>query len=416
MTSLATAPMRRSRLARVAAVGGAALLATTVLSSPAAARSAKLPDATARPLVAAPGVNTIALDKVADVTNPVLAISPPADPRLFIVQQGGRIRILKGGSLLGTDFLDIADRVSKGGEQGLLGLAFHPGYATNRRFFVNYTDTGGDTVVREYRAYSGTPDRANENTARTIIRINQPFSNHNGGMLAFGRDGYLYIGMGDGGDSGDPGNRAQDKDSLLGKMLRIDVDRTQGSKNYRSPATNPYVGEPGRNEVWQRGLRNPWRFSFDRTTGNLLIGDVGQRAWEEIDFARRTSSGPGRGVNWGWRVMEGAHCYRPSSGCNRDGKRLPLHEYGHSGARCAVTGGYVYRGSAIPALQGWYVFGDYCSGEVWALDPTDPRPADSIRLLGDGSGRLVSGFGQDAAGELYLTDHGHDAVYRIVPG
>ena len=158
-------------------------------------------------------------------------------------------------------------------------------------------------------------------------------------------DGYLYIGMGDGGDGGDPGNRAQDKDSLLGKMLRIDIDRTQGSKRYRSPSSNPYVGEPGLNEIWQRGLRNPWRFSFDRATGNLLIGDVGQQDWEEIDLARRTSTGPGRGFNWGWRVMEGIHCYRPSSGCNKDGKILPLLEYGHGGGKCAVSGGYVYRGS-----------------------------------------------------------------------
>ena len=414
MSRPAAAAARR-RLTTVVAAASAALLAAALVAGPAVARTTKVPDAAARPVAGAPSAATVSLDKVANVSNPVLAISPPGDDRLFIVQQGGRIRIVENDSLLPDAFLDIRSLVSKGSEQGLLGLAFHPDYATNRRFFVNFTNRDGDTVIREYRASAGNPNRASTSTARKILKINQPFSNHNGGMLAFGPDGYLYIGMGDGGSGGDPGNRAQDKNSLLGKMLRIDIDHTSGSKNYRSPSTNPYVGEPGANEVWQRGLRNPWRFSFDRVTGDLLIGDVGQGEWEEIDLARRTANGPGRGLNFGWRVMEGTHCYRPSSGCNKAGKVLPIAEYGHGGGKCSVTGGYVYRGTAIPDLQGWYVFGDYCSGEVWALDPTDPRPAAKVRILGDGSGRLVSGFGEDADGELYLADQGSDAVYRIVP-
>jgi glucose/arabinose dehydrogenase len=408
-------PRRAAARARIAVLVG--MVAAMLLPGPAAAVTSRVPDA-AGPAAAAPTGSTVRLQKVADVTNPVLAISPPGDDRLFIVLKGGRIRILDGGTLLPEPFLDIAGLVSGGSEQGLLGLAFHPGYASNRRFYVNFTSTAGTTVVREYRASSSNPDRAVPSSARTILRIGQPYANHNGGMLAFGRDGYLYIGMGDGGSGGDPGNRAQDRDSLLGKMLRIDVNGTSGSRNYRVPSSNPYVGRPGRNEVWQRGLRNPWRFSFDRSTGDLWIGDVGQGRYEEVDRARRTSSGPGRGVNWGWRVMEGSHCYRPSSGCNRDGKRLPLVEYSHArNGRCAVTGGYVYRGSAIPALRGWYVYGDYCSGEVWAVAAGASRSsAAPVRLLGAGSGRLVSGFGQDADGELYLCDLANDAVYRIVPG
>jgi glucose/arabinose dehydrogenase len=412
--SAVTAPARR-RLATAVAVASAALLTTALVAGPVVAHSARQPDATTRPVPAAPSASTVALVKVADVANPVLAVSPPGDDRLFIVLQGGRIKLYKDNELLGTDFLDIHTLVSKGGEQGLLGLAFHPDFAENRRFFVNFTNRDGDTVIREYRASSSNPDRAATDTAKNILKIHQPYSNHNGGMIAFGPDGYLYIGMGDGGDAGDPGNRAQDKDKLLGKMLRIDVDRTAGGKRYRSPSTNPYVGKPGANEVWQRGLRNPWRFSFDRATGDLLIGDVGQYRLEEIDLARRTSSGPGRGKNFGWRVMEGTRCYRPASGCDKSGKTLPIAEFGHGGGRCAVTGGYVYRGNDIPDLVGWYIYGDYCSGEVWALDPTQPRPIDPVRIMVASSGRLVSGFGEDATGELYLCDQASDAVYAIVP-
>jgi len=367
------------RTLRVVALGAA--LVASMLPASASAMTQVPPAAGAMP-VAAPTGSTIALVKVADVNNPVLAISPKGDTtRLFIVAKGGRIRIVKNGNLLSTPFLDISGKVSTGGEQGLLGLAFHPSFASNRRLYVNFTNTSGDTVIREYKASASNPDVVDPGSGRTIIRINQPYSNHNGGMIAFGRDGYLYIGMGDGGDAGDPGNRAQDKGSLLGKMLRINVNGTSGSRQYRVPASNPYVGRAGRDEIWQRGLRNPWRWSFDRSTGSLWIGDVGQGRYEEVDRATRTSSGPGRGINWGWRVMEGSHCYRPASGCDTGGKRLPLVEYSHSSnSRCAVSGGFVYRGSAIPSLEGWYVYGDYCSGEVWAVSATASRPASPVRL------------------------------------
>jgi glucose/arabinose dehydrogenase len=364
---------------------------------------------------AAPNGSTIALAKVADVTAPVLAISAgDGTSRLFIVEKGGRIRIVKNGSLLATPFLDISGSVSRGGEQGLLGLAFHPAFETNRKFYVNFTNTSGNTVVREYKASSSNPDRTASGSGRTLLQIGQPYANHNGGMLAFGRDGYLYIGTGDGGSAGDPGNRAQSIKTLLGKMLRIDVNGTTSTKPYRIPRSNPYVGRPGLNEIWQRGLRNPWRFSFDRSNGNLWIGDVGQGTWEEVDRAVRTSTGPGKAVNWGWRVMEGRHCYKPSTGCNTSGKKKPLVEYKHADGRCSVTGGYVYRGSGIPALRGYYVYGDYCTGEVWAVAAGASAPATGIRLLD--TSRMISGFGQDDRGELYLCDIAGGGVYRIVAG
>lgn len=397
-----------------------AVLAAALLPSPAAAMTTptRLADglgASASVTPAAPTGTTIALAKVASVPAPVLAVSPKGDAhRLFIVSKTGQIRIVKDGALLATPFLDITSQVSTGGEQGLLGLAFHPGFATNRKLYVNFTDLNGNTVIREYKASATTPDTAVPASARTLMRITQPYANHNGGMVAFGQDGYLYIGMGDGGSAGDPGNRAQSTGSLLGKMLRIDVNGTTGSLAYRIPATNPYATTTGRDEIWQRGLRNPWRFSFDTATGNLWIGDVGQGTWEEVDRVVRTTSGPGRGVNWGWRVMEGRHCYNPATGCSTAGKRLPLTEYSHAGGRCAITGGYVYRGSAISALKGWYVYGDYCTGEVFAVSAAAPTPATPVKLLGTGSGRMISGFGQDAAGELYLCDLAGDTVYRIV--
>jgi glucose/arabinose dehydrogenase len=408
-------PSRRFRPLRITVLGAA--LVAGLLPGPAAAATAPARLTDGAGIAAAPTGSTVRLAKVADVTDPVLAVGArDGTGRLFIVAKDGRIRIVKGGTLLPTPFLDISGSVSGGGEQGLLGLAFHPSFKTNRRFYVNYTNTGGDTVIRQYRASASNPDVVERGSGRTILRIAQPYANHNGGMIAFGRDGYLYIGTGDGGDGGDPGNRAQRLDSLLGKMLRINVNGSTATRNYLVPSSNPYVGKPGRNEIWQRGLRNPWRFSFDRSTGNLWIGDVGQGAYEEVDRAVRTTSGPGKAVNWGWRVMEGAHCYLPASGCNRTGKRLPLVEYSHdSNGRCAVTGGYVYRGSAIPALRGWYVYGDYCSGEVWAVASGASRPASPVRLLDAGSGRLVAGFGEDNGGELYLCDHASDAVYRIVP-
>jgi glucose/arabinose dehydrogenase len=366
---------------------------------------------------AAPSAAAVKLTVVATgLSDPVLATSPnDGTQRLFIVQKTGSIRIVQNGVLQPGTFFDISKWVSKGGEQGLLGLAFHPSFKTNRKFYVNYTDVNGNTVVREYKASATSPNHVQSGSGRTIIRIAQPYANHNGGNLAFGPDGYLYIGMGDGGSGGDPGNRAQNVNSLLGKMLRININFTSGSKAYRIPSTNPYVGKAGLDEIWQRGLRNPWRFSFDKVTGNLWIGDVGQNRYEEVDRAVKASTGAGRGYNWGWHVMEGFHCYVPASGCSTSGKRLPLLEYSHStNSRCAVTGGYVYRGTAIPSLVGWYVFGDYCSGEVLAVSSAASSKPAPVTLFGTGSGRMVSSFGQDWAGELYVVDLG-GTVYRIDP-
>jgi glucose/arabinose dehydrogenase len=407
-------PRRPTRQLRLALVIASALVVSLPSAGLVSARTADPADGTATP-AAAPAPGSIRLTRVVGgLDKPVFVTSArDGSGRLFIVEKSGRIRILDGGTLRSTPFLNLSASVSKGSEQGLLGLAFHPRFSTNRRFFVNYTNTSGDTVIREYRASATDPNRVASGSGRTIIKINQPYSNHNGGMIAFGPDGYLYIGMGDGGSGGDPGNRAQNKDSLLGKMLRINVNGSTSTRNYLIPSSNPYVGKPGRNEIWQRGLRNPWRWSFDRSTGNLWIGDVGQRRYEEVDRAIKTSTGAGRGVNWGWRVMEGRHCYLPSSGCNKTGKKLPLVEYSHaSNGRCAVTGGYVYRGSAVAALRGWYVYGDYCSGEIFAVAAGASSPASPVRLLD--TDLLVSSFGESAGGELYVVDLA-GTLYRVDP-
>jgi glucose/arabinose dehydrogenase len=353
--------------------------------------------------------------KASGLSNPVFVTSArDGTGRLFIVEQTGRIKIYVNGQVLATPFLSIPTQVSNGAEQGLLGLAFHPGFKTNRKLFINFTDVNGDTVIRQYRTSSTNPNVVATSSAVTILKVAQPYDNHNGGMIAFGPDGYLYIGLGDGGSGGDPGNRAQNKDSLLGKILRIDVNGTTSTTKYRNPPSNPFVGVAGRNEIWMYGLRNPWRFSFDRANGNLWIGDVGQGAWEEVDRAVRTSSGAGRGVNWGWRVMEGFHCYNPSSGCSTSGKTKPVLEYDHNGGRCSVTGGYVYRGTLVPALAGGYVFADYCSGEIWVVSGTAASPATRTLLLDTDFN--ISSFGEDAAGDLYLLDRGGGRMYEVVQG
>jgi glucose/arabinose dehydrogenase len=389
-----TRPVRALRLA--AAAG--AILSLLVSTGPASATTP-----------------AIALSLVASGLSSPVYVTGPGDGtgRLFIVEQPGRIRIVKNGTLLTTPFLSLTG-LSTGGEQGLLGLAFHPSFQTNRQFYVNYTDKTGATVIRSYKASTTNPDIADPTSGKTLLTIKQPYSNHNGGDINFGPDGYLYIGMGDGGSGGDPGNRAQSNTQLLGKMLRIDVNHAAGKKLYTSPATNPYAGAvAGAHEIWELGLRNPWRWSFDRTTGALWIGDVGQNAYEEVDVAAQTGTGPGRGVNWGWRQMEGFHCYNPSTGCVTAGKTLPLLEYTHASGRCAITGGYVYRGSAVPALAGTYLYGDYCTGEIWGVASTAVSPATGTLLLD--TPLFLSSFGQDAAGELYAVDLG-GSVYRIVGG
>jgi len=333
--------------------------------------------------------------------------APPGDTsRVLIVQQTGQVRVLRNDTLLATPFLDISGLVSCCGEQGLLGLAFHPQYAANGFFFVNYTDATGSTRVARYRV-SANPNVADQGSASIVLTQAQPFSNHNGGMLAFGPDGYLYIGLGDGGSGGDPLGNGQNLGTLLGKLLRIDVD---GASPYAVPATNPFVGVAGvRPEIWASGLRNPWRFSFDRITGDLYIGDVGQSAREEVDVQPAASPG---GQNYGWNVMEGFICYAAVS-CSQTGLTLPVLDYPHTDG-CAITGGYVYRGARVPILAGRYLYSDYCTGFVRSFrfqggQATDPRDWSMNLPLG-GS---VTSFGEDARGEVYVAIQS-GSVYRIV--
>lgn len=348
------------------------------------------------------------------LASPLRLDAPTGDPRLFVVEQGGLIRVFDRD---GTDrgvFLDLTAATLAGGERGLLGLAFAPDYASSGRFYVNYTDRSGDTRIVRFVVSTADPDRADPASAEEILGIDQPYGNHNGGMLAFGPDGMLYVGLGDGGSGGDPQNRAQDLSSLLGKLLRLDVS----GATYAVPADNPFVGGSPRGEIWALGLRNPWVFSFDRTTGDLWIADVGQGELEEIDFAPADDPG---GRNYGWRLMEGTACFNPTSGCEPDTLVLPVHEYGHGGSpfRCSVSGGYVYRGTDVPQLAGRYLFADYCSGQIWALTPapagSPPAVAEVTGLLQPPGGwQAIAGFGQDAAGELYVLDIGAGVVARIV--
>jgi glucose/arabinose dehydrogenase len=327
--------------------------------------------------------------------------------RLFITLQPGLVMIydIAAKDLLPTPFLDIRSLVLSGGERGLLSVAFDPQYATNGRFFVNYTERpNGTTVIARYTVSTSNPNRADPSSATEILRIAQPFSNHNGGQLQFGPDGYLYIGAGDGGSGGDPGNRAQNLSDLLGKMLRIDVSTIP----YTIPASNPFRNVEGaRDEIWARGLRNPWRFSFDRATGDLWIADVGQGDWEEVNFQAASSNG---GENYGWRLMEGTHCFNPSSNCNDGSLVLPVIEYGHSGGACSVTGGFVYRGSVTPAMRGMYLYGDYCNGRIWGAT-RNLGGGVSTSLLAD-TNLLISTFGEDAQGEIYVADH-NGAIWQI---
>jgi glucose/arabinose dehydrogenase len=340
---------------------------------------------------------------VSGLSQPVFAASPPGDDRVFVVEQTGRIQVLRAGVLLGT-FLDVSEIISTGGERGLLGLTFHPSYAQNGRFFVDYTNKDGSVVVAEYRV-SGDPGVADPASARVMLTVPKPFPNHNGGMVAFGPDGYLYVGLGDGGSGGDPNRNGQNTNTLLAGILRIDVEKDP----YGIPPDNPFVGGGGAPEKWAYGLRNPWRFSFDGE--RLFIGDVGQDAWEEIDVVAAASAG----LDFGWSIMEGNHCFRDSN-CDQSGLVLPLVEYGHTGGNCSVIGGYVYRGSAIPELDGVYFYGDYCSGKISSFR-IDNEGISETRDWGDTLGPLpgLTSFGVDAAGEVYLTSTDGN-LYRVDRG
>jgi glucose/arabinose dehydrogenase len=350
---------------------------------------------------------TLVLEPVVGGLASPVSITHAGDTRLFITQQAGLIVIFDGNQLRATPFLDLRGQISSGGERGLLSVAFHPRYAQNGLFYVNYTDPRGDTVVARYSVMPGDPNRANPQSAVPILTIAQPFANHNGGQLQFGPDGYLYIGMGDGGSGGDPGNRAQNTSELLGKMLRIDVD---SASPYAIPPSNPFAGRPGsRPEIWALGLRNPWRFSFDRVTGDLWIADVGQGEWEEIDFQPATSIG---GENYGWKRMEGTHCFAPSTNCGDPSFVLPVIEYNHSGGACSVTGGSVYRGTRSPRLLGTFFYGDFCNGKIWG-STRNPDGTMTTRQFLDVTFQ-ISTFGEDVAGEVYVADYSGGTLYRLL--
>jgi glucose/arabinose dehydrogenase len=333
--------------------------------------------------------------------------------RLFIVERAGRVLQYKNRLLVPTPFLDIRSLVnSAGGEQGLLALAFHPNYQTNGQFYTTFTDPSGSLVLSRFTCFSSNPDLADPNSKTTILMIPHPVNqNHNGGTLVFGPDGYLYWSTGDGGSGGDPPNNAQNLNVLLGKILRIDVDHVDPGINYAIPPSNPFVGNPNaRPEIWAYGLRNPWRFSFDRLTGDIFIGDVGQSAREEIDFQPAASPG---GENYGWRVMEGTMCYDPATGCDQSGKVLPIIEYDHT-LGCAVTGGYIYRGSLFPDMQGQYFYSDICSGILFSLYHDPIRGWTGTQVVD--TPYAVSTFGEDEQGGLYFTDYYAGKVYQMCYG
>jgi glucose/arabinose dehydrogenase len=361
-------------------------------------------------VAAAPAAAAITWSKAyGGLTQPVeITSARDGSGRLFIIQQTGQIRVIRNGSLLATPFLDLSGVTTSNGEQGLLGAAFHPQYASNRQLFVNYTRTSdGATVIARYTAATTAADVIDPATAQVLLVIAQPYGNHNGGSLKFGADGFLYIGMGDGGDANDPQGRAQDKTTRLGKILRIDVDH---GAPYAIPPGNPFAnGVGGLPEIFAIGLRNPWRISFDRANGDFWIGDVGQGAIEEIDLL---PAGTGAGANFGWRVLEGTTCTGLSGPvtCTDPTLTAPVLEYTHS-VGCSVTGGFVYRGAAVPALAGQYVYGDFCSGRLWAAQKNASNQWIATQLGVTGYG--ISGFGEDDAGELYFADYGTGDIYRF---
>ena len=354
----------------------------------------------------------IALQQLVSGLSSPLGLEQPGDgsSRLFVVQQGGAIRIIQNGALLPSSFLDISSKVVNSGEMGLLGMTFHPGFAQNHKFYVNYVRSSGgqlQSVIAEYQASAADPNLADPASERILLTVNQvgSFPNHKAGQLAFGPDGFLYFGLGDGGSEGDPFGNGQNTQTLLGKMIRIDVNNTNPGLQYAIPADNPFAAGGGLPEIYAFGFRNPWRFSFDRATGRLFAGDVGQDNFEEVDIVQK-------GGNYGWSVTEGMHCFKPASGCNMSGLTLPIAEYSHSDGD-AIIGGFVYHGSALQGLQGAYIFGDLSTGKIWKLVETSPN--QWTRTLLTQTGVTISSFGQDQNGELYVVDIGAGRVLKIVP-
>jgi glucose/arabinose dehydrogenase len=395
-STLAPAGTSTSPSSGVVATTGPARASATIAPTPPPSPTASLVPTQLGPV-------TISVRAViGNLPSPIGVSVAPGDPRLFVIGQAGQIVIVNDGQVVGT-FLDVAKLISCCGERGLLGLAFHPQYASNGRFFVRYTDPAGDLRISEFHVGSD-PNRADPASEKILLTIPHPnYGNHNGGRIAFGPDGYLYVGTGDGGSGGDPNNHGQSLTTLLGKLLRIDVDHTTGGKPYGIPSTNPFDGRSDAlPEIFAYGLRNPYGFSFDRLTGDLWIADVGQDLWEEVDRATAADGG-GNGLNFGWSVMEGNHCYKPASGCSSAGLTPPLAEYTHGAGDsigCAIIGGYVYRGSAHPELRGRYFFGDECSGHIWDVTAGGPSAQTPQLLLS--SGLNIDGWGEGVDGELYL--------------
>lgn len=358
------------------------------------------------PAAMEPGPARLRLDAFLDGLSRPLLVTHAGDDsgRLFVVEQTGRILLVRGGKVADEPFLDIRERTVATGERGLLGLAFPPRHEEDGVAYVSYTDTSGDSILARYRLANGTRDRLDRDSEEVILKVDQPYANHNGGHVAFGPDGMLYYGLGDGGSAGDPQGNGQNPNALLGSLLRLDVDVATG---YAAPEDNPYKHGNGRAEVWAKGLRNPWRFSFDRATGDLYIGDVGQNKREEIDF--QPANAPG-GANYGWNIFEGTERFKligePFSETTAPVAEYPTREEG----ACAVTGGYVYRGAAIPPLVGTYLYADYCSGKMWGLRFADGAWRSEPLLE---TGLQVSSFGEDEEGELFVVDHG-GRVLRVV--
>jgi glucose/arabinose dehydrogenase len=386
---------------------GATSLSAGPSAAPSGGPSASLPASSPAAAFDATAVS-ITLKAWAKVPGGPLAIVSPPDGsgRLFVASKDGTAWVVRDGVTGSTPLLDLRGKVSTGGEQGLLGIAVHPGFPADPRVFVDYTDESGDTVVASYAIDPGTPGVLDPASRRVILHVDQPYANHNGGALAFGPDGKLYVSLGDGGSGGDPQGNGQSLETLLGKILRIDVDvPPRGSDGYAIPPDNPFVDTADADpEIWLYGLRNPWRIAFDRATGDLWIGDVGQNAWEEVDVVRAGQ----RGLNFGWNRLEGSHCY---NGCDRTGVTMPVAEYSHAEGGCTVIGGAVYRGAAYPILQGGYVFADYCSGRIFAVSAATDGPTNPVRVGTAGDG--LAAFGEDAAGELYAANL-DGTIYQVV--
>ena len=367
---------------------------------------------------------------------PVFITSYPNNAKLlYIVEQAGLIKIINDGKKLSRPFFDINKRVVNpnrpGDERGLLGFAFHPNHTNNGKFYINYMDNDGNTIVSEFSTNSEL--RANHKSERIILKLKQPYGNHNGGDIQFGPDGYLYISIGDGGKAGDPLNAGQDLSSLFGKIIRIDIEQ----KPYGIPKSNPFFGQKDkREEIWAWGLRNVWRFSFDKQTGDKYLADVGQNKWEEVNFEPASSKG---GLNYGWRIMEANHCYDPKENCPTEGLIKPIIEYPNDANHpafafriieelsfsetdvegCSVTGGYVYRGQKIKSMQGQYIFGDYCSGNIWTLKVVNGKAinfknrTEEINIGGGEFTTYISSFGQDSDGEIYIIDY-NGGIYKLI--